>query len=46
MVFAKGTGSPQAALTMAIGVTEIRLLIMGMPYSVSMSSPVFTSFSA
>jgi hypothetical protein len=28
---------------MAMGVTAIRLFIMGMPYSVSMSRPVFTS---
>ena len=38
------TGSflSQAAAIMAIGVTEIRLLMMGIPYSFSICSPVFT----
>ena len=34
----------QAAETIAIGVTEIRLLIIGIPYSFSMSSPTLTRF--
>ena len=37
---------PAAAATRAMGVTEIRLLTMGMPNSFSMASPVATSFSA
>ena len=36
----------QAAPAMAMGVTEMRLLTMGMPNSRSMSSPVLTSPSA
>ena len=36
----------QASAAMAMGVTEIRLLMMGIPYSASMSSPVFTKRSA
>ncbi len=46
--FAKRTGEvPELAPeTMAMGVTEIRLLMMGMPYCREMSSPVLTSFSA
>ena len=36
----------QASAAMAIGVTETRLWMIGMPYSVSMSSPVFTRNSA
>ena len=35
-----------AAATRAMGVTEMRLLTMGMPNSFSMASPVDTSFSA
>ena len=35
-----------AAATRAMGVTEMRLLTMGMPNSFSMASPVATSFSA
>lgn len=34
------------AATRAMGVTEIRLLTMGIPNSFSMASPVETSFSA
>ena len=36
----------EAPATRAMGVTEMRLLTMGMPNSCSMSSPVRTSFSA
>ena len=35
-----------AAARIAIGVTEMRLLIIGIPYSVSMSSPTLTRFLA
>ena len=35
-----------AAATRAMGVTEIRLLTIGMPNSASIASPVSTSFSA
>ena len=47
-VSASGTKSSllQAAPAMAIGVTEMRLLTMGMPNSLSISQPVCTSFSA
>ena len=47
-VSARGTKSSdrQAAAAMAMGVTEMRLLTMGMPNSLSMSQPVCTSFSA
>ena len=41
------TGFPfAAAAKIAIGVTEIRLLMMGIPYSVSISSPTLTRFCA
>ena len=37
------TGSPPlAAASMAMGVTEMRLLMMGTPYSISSASPVLT----
>ena len=36
----------EVAPTMAIGVTEIRLLMIGIPSSRSICSPVATSFSA
>jgi len=47
-VSASGTKSSplQAAPAMAMGVTEMRLLTMGMPNSLSISQPVCTSFSA
>ena len=47
-VRARGTKSSllQAAPAMAMGVTEMRLLTMGMPNSLSISQPVRTSFSA
>ena len=37
-----GEAVGQAPAIMAMGVTEMRLLIMGMPYCREMSSPVFT----
>ena len=37
-----GALSSQAAKIMAMGVTEIRLLIIGIPSSFSICSPVFT----
>ena len=48
MALAKGTKSSvsEAPATRAMGVTEMRLLTMGMPNSRSMPSPVDTSFSA
>ena len=43
IALAKGTGEHlQAADIIAIGVTDIRLLIIGMPYSFSICSPTFT----
>ena len=41
-----GSLSSQAAKIMAMGVTEIRLLMIGIPYFFSMSSPVLTKCSA
>ena len=42
-VRAYSTGSPPlAAASIAMGVTDIRLLMMGIPYFFSISSPVFT----
>ena len=41
-----GEAVGQAPATIAMGVTEMRLLIMGMPYCREMSSPVFTRFWA
>ena len=41
------TGSPpDAAASMAMGVTATRLLIIGTPYSFSISQPTLTRFSA
>ena len=37
---------PLAAAIMAMGVTEIRLFIMGIPNSLSISSPTLTRFPA
>ena len=41
-----GEAVGQAPATMPMGVTEMRLLMMGMPYCLEMSSPVFTRCSA
>jgi len=41
------TGSPpDAAASMAMGVTATRLLIIGTPYSFSISQPTLTRFFA
>ena len=46
-VLAYSTGSPpDTAASMAMGVTAIRLLMMGMPYWASMASPTATRFLA
>ena len=41
-----GTALEPALQNVAIGVTDIRLLMMGTPYSASISSPTFTRCSA